>query len=125
MHDQQANEAAVNRAIVAIAEGKLGAALAQFEEDAKWCRADLLPSGGTYQGRAAIERMLTDQRERMGGRPHVLNLTLHGAGEHVFADYTFSPGSDPYEEGAEHVLTAFDVVLGKIREVRQFAFTRR
>lgn len=125
MYDQQGNEEAVNRALIEIAEGKLGAAVAQFEEDAKWRRADVLPAGGTYEGRAAIERMLADQRERLGGRLHVLNLTLHTAGEHVFADYTLSPSSDALEEGAEHVLTAFDVVLGKIREAREFAFTRR
>jgi hypothetical protein len=125
MNDTDTNEGAVHRALIAIAEGNFGAALDQFEADAKWRRTELLPNGGTFEGREAIGKMLTDARERVGGRAHILNLTIHGSGEHVFADYTFSPSSDPQEEGAEHVLTAFEVVLGKIREVRQFAFKVR
>ena len=125
MKNEDVNTDAVNKAIIGIAEGNLERVLGQFEEDAKWRRSPLLASGGTYEGKKAIEGMLAEMRERLGGRLHVLNLTMYGTGEQVFADYTISPSSDELAEGAEHVLTAFDVVLGKIREAREFVFSRR
>jgi ketosteroid isomerase-like protein len=125
MEGHQENVDAVHRAMIAMAEGKLDAVVEQLEEDAKWRRSPLLADGGTYDGRGAIRTMMTNVRERMGGRPHVLELTVYGAGEHVFAEYTLSPSSDPLEEGSEHVLAAFSVVLGKIREAREFVFERR
>jgi len=119
------NTSAVNTALVAFAEGNIDGFLAQFEEDAKWRRSDLLPEAGTYEGRAAIGGLIKSILERLGGRLHILELTLYGAGEHVFADYTVSPSSDPMDDGSTHVLTTFDVVLGKIREAREFAFRVR
>jgi len=119
------NTSVVNNAFVAFAEGDMEAALTHFEEDAKWCRSDALPESGTYEGKEAIGGLLGSIRERLGGRLHVLQLTLYGAGEHVFADYTVSPSSDPMDDGSAHVLTSFDVVFGKIREAREFAFRVR
>ncbi|MCB9597378.1 MAG: nuclear transport factor 2 family protein [Sandaracinaceae bacterium] len=122
MHDQDSNSLAVNRAIVAFSEGNVPGMLEQFEEDAKWRRSELLPFGGTREGREAIGELFTSVLERLGGRLHVLDLTVSATGEQVFADYTISPSSDPNAEGAAHVLTAFHVVLGKIREAREFVF---
>jgi ketosteroid isomerase-like protein len=126
MHDQESpNASAVNRALVAFAAGNIDEALTQFEEDAQWRRSDLLPEAGTYEGREAIGGLLRSILERLGGRLHVLQLTLYAAGEHVFADYTVSPGSDPMADGSAHVLVTFDVVFGKIRQAREFAFRVR
>jgi ketosteroid isomerase-like protein len=125
MQRRDANIEAVNHALIAIEQGNLKEALSFFEDEAMWRRAAVLPGGGTFEGHASIEALLHGIRERLGGRLHLLGLTLYGAGEHVFADYTVSPSEDAYADGAEHVLTAFDVVLGKIREVREFAFRVR
>lgn len=122
MKDKQAetNIDVAQSALMAIAEGKLDEAMAQFEPEAKWSVAKALPEAGVHEGADAIRKMLAAQRERFPGGYQLVNLSVHGAHDHAFAEFTRAKGGDAYADGSEHVLTVFSVVMGKIREVRDF-----
>jgi len=121
MDDAQSNIEVVDAAVRAIQDGDLDGALARFEEDARWGVARSLPQGGLYDGREAIGKMLGAVRERFSGGYKFLHLTVHGTKDHVFAEATRSSGAER-AEGAEHILIAFHVVMGRIREAREFVY---
>ena len=122
MKDQQAetNIDVVQKALTAIAEGKLDVALSQFEDSAKWSVAQGLPEAGVHEGHEAIRRMLGEVRERFTGGFKLLNLSVHGTHDQAFAEYTRARDGDAYGEGSEHCVTVFEMVMGKIREARDF-----
>lgn len=122
MNDKQAetNIDVVQKTLTAIAEGKLDVALEQFEENAKWIGAQGRPEAGVHEGKDAIRKTIGAVRERFTGGFKVLNLSVHGTHDHAFAEYTRSRTDDAYAEGSEHVLTVFEMVMGKIREARDF-----
>lgn len=122
MKDTQAetNIDVVQKALTSIAAGNLDAAIAQFEEDAKWNVAEGLPETGMHEGRDALRAMIGATRERFRGGFKLLNLSVHGTHDHAFAEYTRAKGDDAYAEGSEHVLTVFELVMGKIRSARDF-----
>lgn len=122
MRDQQAetNIEVVSKTLRAIAEGDIDAALGQFERDGKWNVAQGLPEAGVYDGPDAIRKMLAAVRERLHGGYKLQNLSVHGTHDHAFAEYTRSRTDDSYGPGSEHCLVVFDMVMGKIREARDF-----
>jgi ketosteroid isomerase-like protein len=124
MKANDTNLETVSAVLAAITDGKLDVALNNFEESAKWRCADALPESGTHDGKKAIGAMLTRVRERYRNKLHLLGLTVYAGDGHVFAEYTRSGTSDAYGPGSEHVLAVFEVVLGKIREAREFVFRR-
>src|SRR5687767_11754201 len=104
MNANDTNIEMVNKALTAIAEGKIDAALTSFESDAKWSCAQMLPEAGVHERHDAIRSMLGHVRERNRNRSEIMNLTLYGGGDHVFAEYTRSPTNDSHAPGSEHLL---------------------
>jgi len=121
MDEAQSNIEVVDAALTAIQGGDLDGALGRFEEDARWGVARSLPQGGLHTGRGEIGKMLGAVRERFSGGYKFLHLTVHGTKDHVFAEATRSAGKER-GEGAEHVLMLFHVVMGRIREAREFVY---
>lgn len=124
MDDAQSNIEVVEAALVAIQDGDMDGALSRMEEDARWGVARSLPEGGLHTGRDEIREMFAAVRERFPGGYRFLHLTVHGTKDHVFAEATRSAGAER-AEGAEHVLVMFHVVMGKIREAREFVYEVR
>jgi ketosteroid isomerase-like protein len=119
MKETDANIESVTKAFGAIVEGKLDDALAQFDNAAKWNVAEVLPEKGRYDGKEAIEKMLAARRERFHGGYKFVHLTVHSTNTNVFAEYTRTSGG---EAEGEHCIAVFEMVVGKIREVREFVF---
>jgi len=121
----ETNIEAVQKALQHMVEGDLDGALGMFEADEpRWNVAQGLPEAGLHEGGDAIRAMLGAVRERFTGGYKLLHLTLHGAQDHVFAEYTRSPSSDEKDAGSEHCLTVFEMTLGKICEARDFVHRR-
>ena len=125
MDQAQSNIEVVDAALAAIQKGDLDGAMARFEEDARWGVADALPEAGLYTGQAEVRQMLSALRERYRGGYKLLGLTAYGTTDRVFVETTRAPGEDARSKGAEHVLMAFHVVMGRVRDVREFAYSVR
>ncbi|MCA9608671.1 MAG: nuclear transport factor 2 family protein [Myxococcales bacterium] len=125
MDQAQSNIEVVEAALEAIQNGDLKGAMARFEEEIRWGVAEWLPQAGLHDGHDAVQQMLGAVRERFPGGYKLLGLTAYGTKDHVFVETTRAAGDHPHREGAEHVLLAFHVVMGKIRDVREFAYSIR
>lgn len=125
MDQAQSNIEVVEAALGAIVNGDLDGAMARFEDDARWGVAESLPQGGLHQGRKAIVDMLGEVRERYPGGYKLLGLTAYGTKDHVFVETTRAFGDHAHGKGAEHVLLAFQLVMGKVRDVREFVYSVR
>lgn len=119
MKDTEANIETVTCALTAIVEGKLDDLRAQLDADPKWNVTTFLPEAGLHEGADAMVNMLGVRRERFAGGYAFKHLTVHGTHDHVFAEYTRTGATDV--EG-EHCMAVFELVMGKIREIREFAF---
>lgn len=124
MDAAQSNIEVMDAALVAILKGDLDGAVGRFEEDARWGVAQWLPNSGLHEGHAGIRSYLASVKERLG-EYKLLHLNVYGTSDHVFAEGTRATGDDAYAEGSEHVLLVAHVVMGKIREVREFAYAVR
>ena len=51
-----------------------------------------------------------------------VRVTAYGPPDRVFAGPTRAAGGDAKAKGAEHVMLAFQVVMGRIRGVREFVY---
>ena len=125
MDAAQSNIEVVDAAFAALLEGDLDGALTRFEEDARYGVAQWLPNAGMHEGRTGIRAYLSSIRERFGGDYKMLHLNVYATADHVFAEMTRASDGDPYAEGSEHVLLVAHLVMGKIREVREFAYAVR
>lgn len=125
MDQAQSNIEVVDAALAAIQRGDLDGAMKRFEEDARWGVAEWLPEAGLHTGEAEIRRMLAQVRERFPGGYKLLGLTTYGTSDRVFIETTRAAVDDPRAKGAEHVLIAFHVVMGRIRDIREFAYSVR
>ena len=122
MKQAQGNIDLVTATLSDFEAGKLEAGLEHFEDEARWGVAKLLPNGGLSEGKDAIRKMLGQVRERFNGGYRFLHLNVYGASDHVFAETTRTGGDDSYSKGSEHVLLSFHVVMGRVREVREFVY---
>ncbi len=124
MKTTESNVDTVSSLLTAVTQGNLDAALSAFEEDAKWRCADGLPEAGTHEGKDALRKFFTAVRARYRNEPRYLQLTVKASDDHVFAEYTRSGTGDAYGPNTEHALTVFQLVMGKIREAREFVVRR-
>ncbi|MCC6873417.1 MAG: nuclear transport factor 2 family protein [Sandaracinaceae bacterium] len=124
MRTSEANVEIVSKLLAAVTQGNLEVAVSAFEDDAKWRCAESLPEAGTHEGKAGLQKLFGAVRKRYRNEPHYLHLTVNATDDHVFAEYSRSGSSDPYAPGSEHAITVFHVVMGKIREAREFVFRR-
>ncbi len=125
MEQAQSNIEVVEAALAAILKGDLDGAMERFEEDARWGVAEALPEAGLYTGEAEIRELLSSVRERYRGGYKLLGLTAYGTKDHVFVETTRAPGDDARAKGSEHVLMSFHLVMGRVRDVREFAYSVR
>ncbi len=120
MDQAQSNIEAVEATLRSIEQGDFDGALGRFEEDARWDVSSFLPQAGWHDGTEAIKKLLGAMRERFPTGYRHLGLTVYGTPDHVFAETTRAAGPDP--EGTEHVLLSFQLVMGRIRGVKEFVF---
>ena len=120
MHRSEQNIQTVQRILDGLVTGDLDGALAQFDPEAKWYCPDGLPEAGVHDGREGIGALFGRVRERFAGGLHLVHLTLHASGENVYAEFTRSRGKHANGPGSEHQLAVFELVYGKVREVREF-----
>jgi ketosteroid isomerase-like protein len=96
------------------------AAIAGFDDGAYWDT----PSGGAFSGRLTGKvglGRLVDLLflSRPVGRV-VTDLTLHGSGDRVFAEFTWASMADSTGRPPTRSLAVFELVFGKIAAVREF-----
>jgi hypothetical protein len=118
----QSNIETVDKALEQILAGDLDLSL--FEDGARWGVAEFLPEGGLHTGRDAIRTMLANRRERFPGGYRLRRMSIWGTPDRVFVECTRAPEAAGEERG-EHIALMFTLVVGRIRDVREFAYSRR
>jgi hypothetical protein len=96
------------------------AVVSGFDESGFWDTPSGGPFTGRFFGRMGVGRLvkLLDMAHPTGRI--VTDLTLHGDGDRVFAEFNWAPMSDTAPRAPTRSLAVFEVVFSKIAAVREF-----
>ena len=96
------------------------AVLSGFDESGFWDTPSGGPFTGRFFGRTGVTRLvkLLDMAHPTGRI--VTDLTLHGEGDRVFAEFNWAPMSDTAPRAPTRSLAVFEIVFSKIAAVREF-----